>query len=48
MRPMSDWLLGGTSTLEVIEGDYDSPQRRRFVRSHQQLVSLIKTQTCPH
>ena len=32
-------------TLELIERDYDSPQRKRFVRSQQQLVSLLKTQT---
>ena len=31
--------------LELIEGDYDSAQRKRFVRSQQQLVSLLKTQT---
>ena len=35
-------------TLELIERDYDSPQRKRFVRSQQQLVSLLKTQTRHH
>jgi len=30
-------------TLELIERDYDSPQRKRFVRSQQQLVSLLRS-----
>ena len=34
--------------LELIERDYDSPQRKRFVRSQQQLVSLLKTQSRHH
>ena len=29
--------------LELIEGDYDSAQRKRFVRSQQQLVSLLRS-----
>lgn len=29
--------------LELIEGDYDSAQRKRFVRSQQQLVSLLQS-----
>ncbi|WP_415399818.1 hypothetical protein [Synechococcus sp. W4D4] len=28
-------------TLELIERDYDSPQRKRFVRSQQQLKFLF-------
>ena len=34
--------------LELIEGDYDSAQRKRFVRSQQYLVSLLKTQPRHH
>ena len=31
-------------TLELIERDYDSPQRKRFVRSNQQLRSLLNSE----
>ena len=40
-RLRSGWFVE-PPLLELIEGDYDSAQRKRFVRSQQQLKSLVQ------
>ncbi len=33
--------------LELIEGDYDSPQRKRFIRGQQKLVDRLGLKELP-